>query len=104
MWAPYLTFAQVNLESSPFQNLDPEMLETHLKMAMSNHGPLVATNWSVHDIVWTLRMKSLLYVDMKDMIAVYHPLHPDTRCAQSFSRRDVELVATAIAESYNCAF
>jgi hypothetical protein len=103
-WAPFLTASQVNSKSPPFSGMDPEMKRYHLKYAMTSRGPLGAANWSLVDVSWALRMQSLLYVEMKDVVTMYRPLSPETRCAQSFSRRDAEVVATAIAQAYNCAF
>jgi len=103
-WAPYLTTSQVNPKSPPIKSLDADIRKTLLMEAMSNKGPFTAIHWSPVDVYWLLIMKSVLYMDSKDMVAMFRPLSPETRCAQSFSRRDVELIAGAVAEAYDCAF
>ena len=103
-WAPYLTASDVDPKSPPLQSLSDETRKNQLDVAMSGDGPYVAVTWSVDDMVWLLRMFPLLYVDRQEVIATYRPLSAEKRCADSFSRRDVELIASEVAKAYDCAF
>lgn len=102
-WAPFLKASDVDPDSPPLKNLDAKTRKNHFKYGMG-HGPHVALNWSVVDTAWFHRMMGLMYLEPNDMRSMFSPLPSEKRCAQSFSRRDVEFIAFVIADTYGCAF
>ena len=97
-WTPHFVASQVH-PSTPM----PNNIE-NIKTLLPFEGPYIAAHWSVCDMDWILRMQEFLYLDTNEMFAMHRPLSPKTKCAQSFSRRDMEFIANVIAESYDCAF
>lgn len=101
-WLPYVTSSDIEPNHPSFQNYfaSPEAKKAFLN-AMTPMAPFGAMNWSIQDMQWILRLDDELYLPQALFFSPYLPSLPN-RCA--ISRRDLETMAAAISNTYECAY
>ncbi|CAB9499776.1 expressed unknown protein [Seminavis robusta] len=67
--------------------------------------PSICLVFAAEDIWMLHHMESIYYIPEKDMMALFRTrLDPTVRCANEFSRFDVEFVAHEVAANNNCGY
>mmetsp|Transcript_8246 Transcript_8246/g.16786 ORF Transcript_8246/g.16786 Transcript_8246/m.16786 type:complete len:287 (+) Transcript_8246:74-934(+) len=103
-FAPFLTASQVNQKNPLVKDCLNVQTKTKLGNIMTSMGPYSAVSWSLLDMQWLFRMIGLLYIESDSFMATFRPLDSTTHCSQFFSRLDAEVIATAVADAYECAY
>ncbi|KAG7352263.1 hypothetical protein IV203_008311 [Nitzschia inconspicua] len=103
---PYISRSDIDENSPSLLKLLPvdQHREILFSTGMLPMAPFLCTTWDPIDFLWMERLDDALYVAVEDFFAPHKALNPKFRCAEHFSRRDIETVATAVSKGYNCGF
>jgi len=100
-WAPLLEYGDLD-KSSIADMFAPDQINS-LKKRMVAMLPFAVLNMSPHDLLIEYDYFDTFAYDQKDIMKTWVRLDPKQHC-RGFSRYDKEIVATAVAETYNCGF
>lgn len=101
-WAPYLLHSDMNIDSSELNKLSPEALSSlqrHMDLASGTMAMVLAPQ----DLAIMDFMADVYYVSSADVYRPYRPLDSRTKCP-GVTRRDLEILAVAIAEARHCEY
>lgn len=103
---PYIARSDID-ESSPLLLAllaDAKNRQEYFSPGMVPMAPFLCTTWDPIDFLWVDRLREVLYVSAKDFFSPHKDLDPKMRCADQFSRRDVETIAVTVSDGYQCGF
>lgn len=103
---PYIGRADIDSESPLLLKLLPDGKDrkTLLSKGLLPMTPFLCIAWDPVDFLWMDRLADVLYMAVDDFFSPCKALDPTVRCADKFSRHDVEIVAVAVSEGYDCLF
>jgi hypothetical protein len=103
---PYIARSDIDENSPLLFKLFPDAKDrqTLFSPGMVPMAPFLCITWDPVDFLWMERLDDVLYVSVDDFFAPHQPLNGKVRCADHFSRRDIETIAVAVSEGYQCDF
>lgn len=107
-WSPFISTTDIDRDCLEFAKLALSTLDKQFllsKMTISK-VPWSCVPFSPADLVWYCRWSELSYYtdSMFNVLLPFVPLNPSVRCADSFSRYQVEIVASEVAAAHGCTF
>uniref|UniRef100_A0A7S4N468 Uncharacterized protein n=1 Tax=Odontella aurita TaxID=265563 RepID=A0A7S4N468_9STRA len=87
-----------------YDNSHQAIISTYLRnLGLIN--PVAALVWSPPDFYWFQAVKREYYLHPAYFFSAFRPLQPyDRRCSREVSRLDIEVLARAVAKTFDCAF
>jgi hypothetical protein len=104
-WMPCLIKADVDPDNAALRQLiESEETRILYLSTMVKMAPFVCITWSPLDFLWIIKLMGAMYAPPHIFFAPHKRLPSDHRCAQTVSRLDLETVALAVSDGYNCHY
>jgi hypothetical protein len=105
--APFVLFRDINLKSPEFSKISPEarkMVPPAYSYSSWPMQPHVCASLVYEDAYMLAQIQNVLYTPNQEVVMSFRHLDPAKKCTLAVTRFELEVVAEALAASYDCAY